>query len=147
MVLRNHLREEVKAAGLSHELDIRAEEIVRSLLGGGIRTARRVNEGIRSLTAKQRPKREERVDVAVELILRPVRTGLSDDAKFVRPRRAVLQRAYRLPEIEELRTEVRWEEPGAGGHALEKLRDAALAEADRGLGDNGRLGPRRPNSR
>ncbi|MFD7514940.1 hypothetical protein ACFV85_09070 [Streptomyces niveus] len=134
-------REEVKAAGLSHELDIRAEEIIRSLLGGGIRTARRVNEGIRSLTAKQRPKREERVDVAVELILRPVRTGLSDDAKFVRPRRAVLQRAYRLPEIEELRAEVRWEEPGAGGHALEKLRDAALAEADRGLGDNGRLGP------
>ncbi|MFI2210133.1 hypothetical protein [Streptomyces sp. NPDC020141] len=133
--------EEVKAAGLSGELDVRAGEIVRSLLGGGSRTTRRVNEGIRSLTAKQWPKREERVDVAVELILRPVRTGLSDDTKFVRPRRAVLQRAYRLPEIEDLPAEVRWEESEEGSCALKRLRDAALAEADQGLGDSGRLGP------
>ncbi|WP_159393097.1 hypothetical protein [Streptomyces sp. SAT1] len=133
--------EDVEAAGLSGELDIRAGEIVRSLLGGGVRTTRRVNEGIRSLTAKQRPKREERVDVAVELILRPVRTGLSDDVKFVRPRRAVLQRAYRLPEIEDLSADVQWEGAGADGRALKELRDAALAEADQGLGDSGRLGP------
>ncbi|MEW2163475.1 hypothetical protein AB0912_10800 [Streptomyces sp. NPDC007084] len=133
-------REEVEAAGLSAEPDVRAGEIVRSLLGGGVRTARRVNEGIRSLTAKQRPKREERVDVVVELILRPVRTG-SDDAKFVRPRRAVLQRAYRLPEIEDLSAAERLEGAGKSGRTLEELRDAALAEADQGLGYSGRLGP------
>jgi hypothetical protein len=134
-------QKEVETVGLSGQRDVRAGEIVRSLLGGGVRTARRVNEGIRSLTAKQRPKREERVDVAVELILRPVRTGLSDDAKFIRPRRAVLQRAYRLPEIEDLPAAVRCEGAEKDGHTLEELRDAALAEADQGLGYSGRLGP------
>ncbi|MFF1416120.1 hypothetical protein [Streptomyces sp. NPDC058280] len=138
-------QEEAGSAELSSHRDVRATEIVRSLLGGGVRTARRVNGGIRSLTAKQRPKREERVDVAVELILRPVRTELTDDvkddAKFVRPRRAVLQRAYRLPEIEDLSAEARLESAGAGDCALEELRDAALAEAEQGLGDSGRLGP------
>jgi hypothetical protein len=132
-------QEEAGSAGLTSQRDVRAAEIVRSLLGGGVRTARRVNGGIRSLTAK-RPKREERVDVAVELILRPVRTELHDDAKFVRPRRAVLQRAYRLPEIEDLPAEARLEGAGADGRTLEALRDAALAEADQGLGDSGRLG-------
>jgi hypothetical protein len=135
---------EAEVAGLSGHPDVRVGKIVRSLLGGGTRTARRVNGGIRSLTAKQRPKREERVDVAVELILRPVRTALSDEAKdegrFVRPRRAVLQRAYRLPEIEDLPAEAVLEGADTGG-TLEGLRDAALAEADRGLGDSGRLGP------
>ncbi|WP_190120974.1 hypothetical protein [Streptomyces inusitatus] len=134
-------QEEVEAAGLSGRPDVRAGEIVRSLLGGGFRTSQRVNEGIRSLTAKQRPRREERVDVAVELILRPVRTGLSDGAKFVRPRRAVLQRVYRLPEIEDLSAEVRMEGTGADSRSPEELRDAALAEADQGMGNNGRLGP------
>ncbi|WP_158685006.1 hypothetical protein [Streptomyces sp. LaPpAH-108] len=133
--------DEVTAAGLSKHRDVRAGEIVRSLLGGGLRTARRVNGGIRSLTAKQRPKREERVDVAVELILRPARTGTIADTKFLRPRRAVLQRAYRLPEIEDLSADVPQEGATAGGRTLEQLRDAALAEADKGLGDSGRLGP------
>ncbi|MEV0266935.1 hypothetical protein AB0I49_37130 [Streptomyces sp. NPDC050617] len=138
-------QEEAESAELSSFRDVRAAEILRALLGGGIKTARRVNEGIRSLTAKQRPKREERVDVAVELILRPVRTELSDndedDIKFVRPRRAVLQRAYRLPEIEELSAEARLEGAGAGSCTLEELRDAGLAETEQGLGDSGRLGP------
>ncbi|MGM9468465.1 hypothetical protein [Streptomyces murinus] len=132
---------EVAAAGLSRHGDVRAGEIVRCLLGGGVRTARRVNGGIRSLTAKQRPKREERVDVAVELILRPARTGTSEDTKFLRPRRAVLQRAYRLPEIEDLRADLPQEGTATGGRTLEQLRDAALAESDEGLGDSGRLGP------
>ncbi|MGW2598903.1 hypothetical protein [Streptomyces klenkii] len=131
---------EVATAGLSKQHDVRAAEIVRALLGGGLRTARRVNGGIRALTAKQRPKREERVDVAVELILRPARTGLSADAKFLRPRRAVLQRAYRLPEIEDLPADAPLEGASTSGCTLEQLRDAALAEADEGLGDSGRLG-------
>ncbi|BBA99018.1 hypothetical protein RVR_5468 [Actinacidiphila reveromycinica] len=141
----NISQEEAKSAGLSGHRDVRAAEIVRSLLGGGVRTARRVNGGIRSLTAKQRPKRDERIDVAVELILRPVRTALSDsamdDAKFLRPRRAVLQRAYRLPEIEDLSAEAPMEGAETDGCTLEELRDAAMAEASQGLGDSGRLGP------
>ncbi|MET8828476.1 hypothetical protein ABZX40_22760 [Streptomyces sp. NPDC004610] len=132
---------EVVAAGLSGQYDVRAAEIVRSLLGGGTRTARRVNRGIRALTAKQRPKREERVDVVVELILRPARTGSNADAAFLRPRRAVLQRAYRLPEIETLPADTPLEGAKPNGRTLEQLRDAALAEAADGLGDSGRLGP------
>jgi hypothetical protein len=133
--------EEARSKGLSGHRDVRAAEIVRALLGGGLGTARRVNDGIRSLTAKQRPKREERVDIAVELILRPVRTERDDDAKFVRPRRAVLQRAYRLPEIEDLPGDVPLEGAGGSPRTLEGLRDAALEEVGQGLGDCGRLGP------
>ncbi|MEU6060335.1 hypothetical protein [Streptomyces sp. NPDC047097] len=132
---------DVAAAGLSDQHDVRAGEIIRSLLGGGTRSARQVNAGIRSLTAKQRPKREERVDVAVELILRPAHTGADNDAAFLRARRAVLQRAYRLPEIEHLSADGLLEGAAAGGRTLEQLRDAALDEVDEGLGDSGRLGP------
>lgn len=65
-------------------------------------TARRVNDGVRLLTGQQRPKRDDRVDIAVELILRPLRSQPKDSVNFIRSRRAVLQRAYRLPEIANL---------------------------------------------
>ncbi|MEU9718087.1 hypothetical protein [Streptomyces sp. NPDC047976] len=131
---------EAAEEGFSPHRDVRAMEIVRGLLGGGSGTARRVNEGIRSLTAQQRPKREDRVDIAVELILRPVRTEKNDLQPYVRPRRAVLQRAYRLLEVQELSAEVALE-GSLGGGSLEDLRDAALKEAAEGLGAGGRLGP------
>ncbi|WP_146055674.1 hypothetical protein [Streptomyces malaysiensis] len=126
--------------GFSRHRDVRASEIVRAVLGGGISTARRVNDGIRSLTAKQRPKREDRVDIAVELILRPVRTEKSDALQFVRPRRAVLQRAYRMPEIEALPSESTLEGTAEDPRSLEDLRDEALEEVEHGFGDSGRLG-------
>ncbi|MGW1324857.1 hypothetical protein ACWD64_20230 [Streptomyces antibioticus] len=132
--------QEATEEGFSPYQDVRAAEIVRTVLGGGIGTARRVNEGIRSLTAKQRPKREDRVDIAVELILRPVRTAKNDVLAYVRPRRAVLQRAYRLPEIEQLPADALLEGALDNGRSLEKLRDAALKEAAEGLGAGGRLG-------
>jgi hypothetical protein len=132
--------QEAAEEGFSPHQDVRAAEIVRTVLGGGTGTARRVNEGIRSLTAQQRPKREDRVDIAVELILRPVRTAKNDVPSYVRPRRAVLQRAYRLPEIEELPADALLEGAPDGGRSLEELRDAALKEAAVGLGAGGRLG-------
>lgn len=128
------------AEGFSRHRDVRAAEIVRAVLGGGIGTARRVNDGIRSLTAKQRPKREDRVDIAVELILRPVRTEKSDALQFVRPRRAVLQRAYRMPEVEALPSDSPLEGTAEDPRSLEDLRDEALEEVEHGLGDSGRLG-------
>ncbi|MEU9163835.1 hypothetical protein AB0D29_26645 [Streptomyces sp. NPDC048424] len=124
---------EAAEEGFSPHRDVRAMEIVRGLLGGGSGTARRVNEGIRSLTAQQRPKREDRVDIAVELVLRPVRTEKNDHQPYVRPRRAVLQRAYRLPETVDLPAEAPLE-GSLGGRSLEDLRDAALKEAAEGLG-------------
>ncbi|MFD5420739.1 hypothetical protein ACFWJT_22275 [Streptomyces sp. NPDC127069] len=131
---------EAAAEGFSPHRDVRAMEIVRGLLGGGTGTARRVNEGIRSLTAQQRPTHEERVDIAVELVLRPVRTEKSDLQSYVRPRRAILQRAFRLPEIKELSAEGPLE-GASGGSSLEDLRDAALKEASEGLGAGGGMGP------
>ncbi|MFD5619894.1 hypothetical protein [Streptomyces yangpuensis] len=133
--------EEAADEGFSPHRDVRAMEIVRGLLGGGSGTARRVNEGIRSLTAQQRPKRDERVDIAVELVLRPVRTEKADLQPYVRPRRAVLQRAYRLPETADLPAEAPLE-GSPGGRSLEDLRDAALKEAAQGLGVGDlKLGP------
>ncbi|MEV5339540.1 hypothetical protein AB0K93_13775 [Streptomyces sp. NPDC052676] len=132
--------EDAEAEGFSPHRDVRAAAICRSVLGGS--TKRRVNDGIRSLTAKQKPTREDRVDLAVELIIRPYRTEQNDLLQRVRPRRAVLQRALRLPEIERhLRTELRLEGATADGPSLEDLRDAALEEVEYGLGDNGELGP------
>ncbi|AXI78780.1 hypothetical protein C7M71_016495 [Peterkaempfera bronchialis] len=131
--------EEVLAKGLSRHSDVRAASIVKSLLGGGVGTSRRVNEGIRSLTAKLRPKREERVDIAVELILRPLRAGKEGDLGFIRSRRAALQRVYRLPEIEDLPAGPLIESDEGGGRALEQLRDQALEEAGLGHGNDGRL--------
>ncbi|MFF6907257.1 hypothetical protein ACFY9Q_15075 [Streptomyces sp. NPDC012389] len=132
--------QEAAEEGFSPHQDVRAAEIVRAVLGGGTGTARRVNEGIRSLTAKQRPHREDRVDIAVELILRPVRTARNDLVAYVRPRRAALQRAYRLKEIEELPTDALLEGGLDGSRSLEELRTAAAKEAAEGLGASGRLG-------
>ncbi|PSJ29634.1 hypothetical protein B7P34_06115 [Streptosporangium nondiastaticum] len=132
--------QEAAEEGFSQHWDVRAAEIVRTLLGGGVGTTRRVNAGIRSLTAKQRPRREDRVDIAVELILRPVRTEKNNALQYTRPRRAVLQRAYRLPEIVDLPADALLEGAIGGGQSLEELRDAALKEAAEGLGASGRLG-------
>ncbi|MET7499647.1 hypothetical protein [Streptomyces microflavus] len=132
---------EADAEGMSDHLDVRAASIAKSLLGGGATTARRVNDGIRSLTAKQRPKRDERVEIAVELILRAVHTNHGgEDGKFLRSRRGVLQRAYRMPEIAELPAGSLLEEGNRHDTSLDLLRDLALKEAERGQGNDGRLG-------
>lgn len=127
--------------GFPEHLDLRAAEIIRAILAGGNRAARRVNDGIRSLTVQQQPKREDRVDIAVELILRPLRTREHDSPSYVRPRRAVLQRAYRLPEIADLPADEQLEGMSGSKLSLEQLRDQALEEAEAGHGDDGRLAP------
>ncbi|GGV68142.1 hypothetical protein [Streptomyces massasporeus] len=132
--------DEAVEEGFSPYRDVRAAEIVRSVLGGSAK--RRVNDGIRSLTAKQKPTREDRVDIAVELTIRPYRTEMNDLQQLVRPRRAVLQRAYRLKEIEQhLKADLRLEGAPEDGPSLERLRDEALEEVESGLGDSGELGP------
>ncbi|MBP8536858.1 hypothetical protein [Streptomyces sp. MK37H] len=131
---------EAAEEGFSPHRDVRTAEIVRTVLGGGQATTLRVNEGIRSLTAKQRPSREDRVDIAIELILRPIRTEKNGVLSYLRPRRAVLQRAYRLPEIVELPSDTLLEGAGNGSRSLEDLRDSALKEAGEGLGACGKLG-------
>lgn len=88
---------EAEQQGLSPHLDVRAADIVRSLLHGKGRAAMHVNRGIRALTAKQSPSRNERVDLVVELALRPLQNsyGLGSDDSLV-ARRAALGRAFRL---------------------------------------------------
>ncbi|MER5432029.1 hypothetical protein [Streptomyces sp. NPDC002588] len=131
--------EEAINEGFSPHRDVRAAELLRAVLGSSAR--RRVNDGIRSLTAKQKPTREDRVDIAVELIIRPYRTEMNDLVQFVRPRRAVLQRAYRLKEIDQhLTADLRLEGTAHDDASLERLRDDALEEVEYGLGDNGELG-------
>ncbi|MGV9364973.1 hypothetical protein [Amycolatopsis sp. NPDC003731] len=130
---------QIKKWGLPQDPDLRTAEIIRSILAGGAGTTRRVNDGIRSLTVEQRPKREDRVDIAVELILRPLRTSTQDDVAYIRPRRAVLQRMYRLPEIANLSGDMQLEGMPGSALTLKDLRDQALEEVAAGQGDGGRL--------
>jgi hypothetical protein len=127
--------------GLPQHPDIRAADIVRAILAGGLTTSLRVNNGIRSLTGQQKPKREDRVDIAVELILRPLRGRQEDALSFVRSRRAVLQRAYRLPEISDLPAERQLEGMPGSALTLKELRNHALEEVADGFGNSGRLAP------
>jgi hypothetical protein len=122
--------------------DVRAADITRALLHGGRRTARRVNDGIRSLTARQRPTPAERVDIVVELILRTVRTEHAAVRGYsITARRAALQRAYRLPEISAQNEAPIMEGLPDSGLTLEQLRDYALEELDDDSGEGANLGP------
>lgn len=127
--------------GLPAEPDVRAAEIVRTLLYGGRATAARVNRGIRALTAEQRPSLTTRTDIAVELILRTVRTEHATDSSYaIQARRAAFQRTYRLPEISR--------QPGSGllegspgaPLSLAELHAQALLELDDPDRDDHRLG-------
>lgn len=126
----------VVESGFPEAPDLRAADIIRTTLAGGPATARRVNDGIRALTARQQPKREDRVDIAVELILRATDRS---DSKYISSRRAVLQRAYRLPEIDHLSSDEQLEGMSRQSLTLEQLRDRALEELRRGEGNNSRL--------
>jgi hypothetical protein len=122
---------EAEAEGLSAHLDVRAAELARKLIAGGRRTTLRVNAGIRSLTAKQVIQPTERVDIAVELALRPMQGVVAEDhaADPIPARRAALQRALRLAGLVELPFDEPWSEGLPDSPvSLKDLRDAALAE-------------------
>lgn len=126
---------ECKDAGLSGHADVRAAEIIRAFAYGGRRTTLRVNAGIRSITARSSPKPDERVAIAVELILRPWRTAHAGDERLnVTARRSALQRAYGLPQIAQQPDEPLIEGGTDSTCTLEKLRDQALAESSEGRG-------------
>ena len=129
------------AAGFSRYGDVRAADITRAILHGGNATAGRVNRGIRALTARRSPKPEDRIEVAVELILRPWRTTHATDRPAdIQARRAALQRCYDLPEIRTQPDEPLLEGVPGATFSLEDLRDKALNEVERGQGADGTLG-------
>jgi len=135
------LPSERDAAGLPRYGDVRAADITRAILHGGNATAGRVNRGIRALTARRSPEPQDRVDVAVELILRPWRTThLNERPTEVQARRAALQRCYDLPEIRTQPDEPLLEGVPGAAYFLDDLRDQALGEVEQGHGANGRLG-------
>jgi len=127
--------EECKAAGFSQHSDVRAADITRALLHGGRGTTLRVNAGIRSITARSSPSIDERVAIAVELILRPWRTAHAGDEHLnLTARRSALQRAYGLPEIRGQPDEPLLEGLTDSPYHLEDLRDHALEEVSGGFG-------------
>jgi hypothetical protein len=126
---------------LPSEPDVRAAEIIRTLLYGGRATAVRVNRGIRALTAEQRPSSETRTDIVVELILRTVRTEHATDSSYaIQARRAAFQRTYRLPEISQQPSTGLLEGTSEAPLSLAELRAQALAELDDPDRDDHRLG-------
>jgi hypothetical protein len=132
---------EAEQRGFPHYPDVRAADITRALLHGGRATAARVNAGIRSLTARRSPSPNERVDIAVELMLRTVRTEHAAQHGYsIQARRAALQRCYRLPEITKQPDEPLLEGFDEAFYTLDELRDAALEEVREGQGDDGTLG-------
>jgi len=118
-------------AGLPSAPDVRAAQITRMLLHGGKRTAQRVNTGIRAVTSQRSPTPDERVDVCVELILRPwISAHRGESDLLPAPRRAALQRALRMPEIPKEPDDDLLEGFADSPWTLERLRDQALAEID-----------------
>lgn len=118
-------------AGLPTAPDVRAAQITRMLLHGGKRTAQRVNTGIRAVTSQRNPTPEERVDICVELILRPwVSRHRGEPDLPPTPRRAALQRALRIPEIPKEPDDDLLEGFADSPWTLERLRDQALSEVD-----------------
>lgn len=122
-------------AGLSGHADVRAAEIIRALLYGGRRTTLRVNAGIRSITARSSPTPDDRIAIAVELILRPWRTAhAGDEHRNLTARRSAMQRALGLPQIAQQSDELLLEGTADSPCTLEDLRSRALAEAEAGMG-------------
>jgi hypothetical protein len=123
------------AAGFSPHEDVRAADITRVFLHGGRRTTLRVNAGIRGITARNSPTAEERVAIAVELVLRPWRTThAADDNLNLTARRSALQRAYGMPDIARQIDAPLLEGIAEAQCTLEELRDFALEEVASGLG-------------
>ncbi|MDP9164581.1 MAG: hypothetical protein M3O32_00670 [Actinomycetota bacterium] len=121
---------EREAAGLPEHLDVRAADIVRCLLMGGRNTAIKVNSGIRAVTAERHPNMERRVDVAVELVLRPWLGQASALSRAqVQARRAALQRLFRLPQIAQQGSDLLLEGMPDSPWDLTELRDDAVASA------------------
>lgn len=127
--------EELSSVGLPPHEDIRAADITRVMLHGARRTTLRINSGIRSITSRSAISPDERVAIAVELILRPWRTAHATDAHLnLTARRSALQRAYGLPEIARQPDEPLLEGFRDSPYSLEDLRDAAFAEVAAGHG-------------
>ncbi len=127
--------EECEDAGLPGQADVRAAEIIRTFIYGGRRTTLRVNAGIRSITARSSPSPDDRVAIAVELILRPWRTAHAGDEKLnLNARRSAMQRAYGLPQIPQQADDALLEGRSDSPYCLEELRDLALGESAQGMG-------------
>jgi hypothetical protein len=126
---------ELAVAGFSPHEDVRAADITRVILHGGRRTTLRINAGIRSITSRSTISPDERVAVAVEMIMRPWRTAHATDAHLnLNARRSALQRAYGMPEIARQPDEPLLEGFPDSDYSLEELRDQALSEASAGCG-------------
>ena len=81
------------------------------------------------------PTPDERVAIAVELILRPWRTAhAGDEYRNLTARRSALQRAYGLPQLAQQSDELLLEGTTDSPCTLEDLRNRALAEAEAGNG-------------
>jgi hypothetical protein len=123
------------AIGLPSHPDVRAADITRVLLHGGRSTAMKVNAGVRSITARNSPTPDERVAIAVELILRPWRTAHAGDEKLnLTARRSAMQRAYGMQEIGREPDEPLLEGFPDSRFSLQDLLDQALEEVDEGRG-------------
>lgn len=126
-------RDERDRLGLPPHDDIRAADIIRVFLHGGLATARWINEGVRRITARHDISIDTRVAMAVELILRTWRTAHPDD-RLIAARRSALQRAYALRDIRMQRDGFLIEGLGDSEATLEILRDQAVIEASEGHG-------------
>jgi hypothetical protein len=127
--------EELDSVGLPLHEDVRAADITRVMLHGGRRTTLRINSGIRSITSRSDISPDDRVAIAVELILRSWRTAHATDARLnLSARRSALQRAYGIPEIPRQPDEPLLEGFFDSPYELEDLRDQALREVADGHG-------------
>lgn len=129
-----HVRD-LEPLSISPYEDVRAADITRVMLHGGRSTTLRINSGIRSITSRSAISPDDRVAIAVELVLRPWRTAHATEAKLnLSARRSALQRAYGIPEIARQPDEPLLEGFHDSPYALEELRDQALREVDEGRG-------------
>jgi hypothetical protein len=126
---------ELDSAGIPLYEDVRAADITRVMLHGGRRTTLRINSGIRSITSRSNISPDDRVAIAVELILRPWRTAHAADARLsLSAKRSAFQRAYGMPEIPRQPDEPLLEGFSDSPYTLDDLRDQALREVADGHG-------------
>ncbi|WP_406199020.1 hypothetical protein OH807_15865 [Kitasatospora sp. NBC_01560] len=129
---------EAAEAGFPADPDNRVAHVVQVILAGGTVATRSANSGIRTLTAKRSPTKNERVDIAVDLALRPLRDA--GEAGRLVAVRAALQRAYRMADLSVRGLPTVLEGDAGSEVTLDSLRDTALREAGEDNDRSGRLG-------
>ncbi|HEV2375962.1 MAG TPA: hypothetical protein VGS19_27815 [Streptosporangiaceae bacterium] len=113
--------DEAEEEGFSRHPDVRAAAIFCTL--GNDRFSNVLNSGLRRLAGRDiRPRREKRLEVVCELMIRPHRRGLG--AALEKSFRNALHRVLQYPRFTDY-----WR---VTGRSPEALRDAALAELEHG---------------